>query len=333
MPIITNTQQTTTATLNREELAEAVTMTSPEETPIFSSLRKVKFKTINPNWGTVDLKAPAVNAKEEGRIYVYDTTRLPARFGTPTQILDKTGSISGSQEEHDEAGNVLKLKEQKLMAGLELKRDIELHIASNLPSVGGTTRQMGGLPSWATTCVSRNAGGANGGYNTGTKLTVAATNGTTQRAMTKILTDDVIELGKKNGVALKQVFLSTYAKRVFATFMSDANVAPFRTAAKTGMNASNVIMGDADIYQAPNGIIMVHENLVMSTTAAMARNVIFLDQRYVEFGWYRPIHENKDLASNADAEVFAIQAEGAVKPLTEKGIGILADIFGTTATT
>jgi Family of unknown function (DUF5309) len=115
--------------------------------------------------------------------------------------------------------------------------------------------------------------------------------------------------------------------------MSDANVAPFRVMANTSPEGKNTIVGDAEIYIAPNGTIMVHENLVMSGAVGVARNAIFLDQRYVKFGFLRPIHENKDLAANADAEVFAIQAEGAVMPETEKGIGILADIFGTTAST
>jgi Family of unknown function (DUF5309) len=186
MAIITNTHQTTASVGLREELEEAVLMTDPQDTPIFSSIRKVRTKSKNPNWETVALKPPAANAKEEGRIYVYDTTRIPVRYETPTQILDKTGAISGTQEEVDEAGDVQKIKRQKLYSGIELRKDIEFHLVSNLASVGGTTRQMGGLPSWGTTCVSRGATGANGGYNTGTKLTVAATNGT-QRAMTKVL--------------------------------------------------------------------------------------------------------------------------------------------------
>ncbi|MGL1218043.1 SU10 major capsid protein, partial [Vibrio parahaemolyticus] len=51
-------------------------------------------------------------------------------------------------------------------------------------------RMLGSLPSWLTTNVDRGAGGANGGYNAGTSLTVAATDGTT-RAFTKALLDSV----------------------------------------------------------------------------------------------------------------------------------------------
>ena len=328
MAIVANTFQSTGGKLNREELSSVVSRITPEDTPIYSMIEKVSFDTTHPEWGVDDLAAPADNAQLEGDEYTFSATTSPVRMGNYTQILRKDGIISRTQDKTDEAGSRTKVKEQKLKKAVELRKDVEFSIVAANASVAGATRKSGSLSTWLATNVSRGATGANGGFNSGTNLTVAPTNGT-QRAFTKTLMDGVMQQGYQNGANFKHLFASPYIKSVFVTFMSDANVASFRYAADSGKG--NSIVATADIYEGPFGKVMIHPNRVMAGSAALARNVFFVDPEYVKWGWFDKIHEDKGIAKTGDAEKFVLIGEGALKVSNEKGLGVCADVFGLTA--
>lgn len=330
MAIVTNTFQTTSAKGNREELSDFVSRITPEDTPIYSLIEKVSFKTTHPEWETDDLAAPADNVQLEGDDYTFGATTPAVRMGNYAQIMRKDGIISGTQDATDNTGGVEQVKNQKLKKGVELRKDVEFSITTANASVAGATRKSGSLSTWLTTNVSRGATGANGGYSVGTGLTVAPTNGT-QRAFTKTLMDGVMQLGYQNGANFKHVVCSPYVKSVFVTFMSDANVASFRYAASTGSN--NSIVANADIYEGPFGKVMIQPNRVMAGSAALARNVFFIDPEFIEFGWFRKIKEDKEVAKTGDAMKFVLLGEGALKVKNEKGLGVVADVFGLTAAT
>lgn len=327
MAVITNTFQSTSAVGVREELSDVVSRITPEDTPIYSMINKVDFKTKHPEWETDALASPAANAQLEGDEYTFSSTTPPTRLGNYTQIMRKEGIISGTQEEQDEAGNVQKVKYQKLKKGVELRKDVEFAIVSNTASVAGTTRYFGSLPSWLTSNVSRNSG-SNGGFNSGTGLTVAETTGT-QRAFTKTLLDTVMQSCYVSGANVRHLFCSPYVKSVFVTFMSDSNVAAFRYAAQDGKN--NSIVANADVYEGPFGKVMVHPNRVMATSAAVARRAFLVDTEFMEFGWLRKIKEDKDVAKTGDANKFVLLGEGALKVKNEAGLGVVADLFGLTS--
>ncbi|MEO1538583.1 MAG: DUF5309 domain-containing protein [Pseudomonadota bacterium] len=326
MAVVANTFQTTGATGNREELSDVVSRITPEDTPIYSLIEKVKFKTTSPEWETDDLAAPASNIQLEGDEYTFGQTQAAVKYGTPTQIMRKDGIISGSQDAEDNAGRVEQIKYQKLKKGVELRKDVEFAILDNNASVTGATREMGGLPTWITSNVSRGATGANGGFSGGT--TTAATDGT-QRTFTKAIMDDVMEQGYTAGANFRHVSVSPYIKSVFVTFMSDTNVAQFRYAASNGTN--NSIVANADVYEGPFGKVMIHPNRVQAGSAALARNAFFIDQEHLCFGWFRKIAEDKKVAKTGDATKFVLIGEGALKPMNEKGLGVAADLFGLTA--
>jgi hypothetical protein len=170
MAVIANTFTTGSAVGNREELSDVVSRITPEDTPIYSLIEKGKCVSIHPEWETDDLASPGTNAHEEGEDYTFGSVTPPARLGDYTQIVRKDWIISGTQEEVSEAGNVQKRKYQRAKKGVEVRKDIEYAIVSNTASVGGTTRYLGGLPSWLKTNVSRGSGGSNGGFSSGTGL-------------------------------------------------------------------------------------------------------------------------------------------------------------------
>lgn len=330
MAAITNTFVSTSAKGNREELSDVVSRITPEDTPIYSMGGKGTTKTTHPEWEIDELAPPAENVQAEGDEYTFDALSTPERVGNYTQILRKTFIVSGTQDANDNAGNVEKTNYQKLKKGVELRKDVEYALVSNTASVAGATRKMGGLPSWITSNVSRGGSGANGGFNSGTGLTVAATNGT-QRAFTKTLMDDVMQQGYNSGANFDYLVVSPYVKSVFVSFMSDANVAPFRNAVKNGKG--NRLIANADYYEGPHGMVKVVANRVQATNADVARNAFMLDSEYYATPAYRKIKEDKNIAKTGDAKKSVLIGEMTAKVKNEAGLGIVADLFGLTAST
>jgi len=329
MAVLTNTFRTSSAVGNREKLSDVVSRITPEDTPIYSMISKESIDGIHPEWETETLDTPAENAKEEGEEFTFNSITPPTRVGNYTQIFRKDWILSRTQESVDDAGRIQKMKHQKLVKGIALRKDVEYSIVANTASVAGTTRYSGSLPSWLTTNVSRNSG-SNGGFNSGTGLTVAEGTGNL-RAWSKSLTDTVMQTAYTNGANVKHLVVSPYNKTVFATFMSDSNVASFRYAA--GTDGKNTIVATADVYLGPHGEVLIHSNRVMSTAAATARRVFLIDTDMLSWIWLDPIKSVTDIAKTGDAEKGVILGEGCLKVKNEAGLGVIADVYGLTAST
>lgn len=324
MAAVANTVLTTQAVGNREELDNFVSMITPTDTPIYTMAGKAKADSKHPEWEYEDLETTGDNAQPEGNEFTFDAVDPPTRVGNYTQIFTKTFTFSGTQEAVDNAGSAEKRAHELMKKGKALRKDIEFSIVANTASTNTDPRRSGGLPTWLETNTSRDGGGADGGFAGG--VTTVATNGT-QRAWTKALTDTLLQSIYQNGGDVTTVVCSPYNKGVFATFMSDSNVAPFRYAAGKG---TNTIIGTADIYEGPLGTVKVMPNRVMSV-AANSRNVFALDPSLVKWLSLRPIQEVKGLAKTGDRESGVLLAEGTLKIVNEKGLGVIADVYGLTA--
>lgn len=334
MAIIANTLQSTTPKGNRESLSDIVSLITPRDTPIYSGIGHPSMMATFEEWEIDTIAAPAANVQVEGDTFTFATITPVTRVGNNGQIFRKDWSISRTQESIRNAGNAEKRKQIKIKRGVEIRKDVELSILSNTASVAGTSRVSGGLPSWITTNVSRGATGVNGGYNTGTKLTVAATIGT-QRAFTQPLLDTVMQSVYQNGGNVTQVQLSPYAKSVFVTFMSNANVATFRNNVNNNANGNHIV-SNADTYDGPYGSVEIVPNRVMAASASpalVARNIFLLDMDMLKWMWLDPIQNVPDLAKVADSEQGVIIGEGTLKVANEAGLGVIADVFGLTAAT
>jgi hypothetical protein len=326
MAAVANTVLTTAAIGNREELDNFVSLITPSDTPIYTMAGKEKAESKHPEWEFETLDTPAANAQPEGNEFSFDAVTAPTRVGARTQIFTKTFIFSGTQQAVSNAGNVEKRAHELMKKGKALRKDIEFAIVSNTASSNTDPRTLGGLPTWLTTNDSRGGGGgAQGGFSSGD--TTAETTGT-QRAWTKAQTDTVLQSVYEQGGDVTTVVVSPYNKSVFATFMSDANVAEFKYAAGKG---TNTIIGTADIYEGPLGAVKVVPNRVM-TTSATARRAYFMDPSLVKWLTLRPIQEVQ-VAKTGDAEKGVLLAEGTLKVVNEAGLGVIADLYGLTAST
>lgn len=329
MSKLANTFVSTDAVGNREELSDVVSRITPEDTPIYSMIKKKGAKSTHPEWEIDDLAAPGENFHPEGDEFDFDAIDTPDRVGNYTQIFRKSWSVSRTQNSVDNAGNIEKIKHQKLKKGVEVRKDIEFAILDNKASAATDPRKMGSLASWYETNVDRGATGANGGFDVNTGLTVAATAGT-QRAFTKTLLDTTMQQVYTSGGTTKFAVVAPYVKSVFTTFMSDSNVAQFRYAASGG---KNTIIATADVYEGDFGKVMIVPNRVQAGNAEMASNVHLLDPALVEMKMLDKIRNVKDLAKTGDAQKGVIIGEGTLCVKNEKGLGLIADVFGLTDAT
>lgn len=329
---LANTFLTTDAAVNREELSNIVDMTERQKTPIYTMIGKSTAKSTNPGWAVEDMDPPGDNAQPEGREYDFNALDPADRFENHTQIFQKSGSISNTQQAVDNAGKVEQFARAKIVKGIELKRDVEYSIIGANPSVAGETRKSGGLLTWAETNTDRGPNGANGGYDPVTRLTTApvesndgATTPTiTTRALTKAMVDKILRLGYESGADLRQAFMTPYQKEVFATFMSDANVAQLRSNVTSSRGAT--LLSDVEMYRGPNGMIYVIPNAVMALHPRARKNMLILDTSKLSWAWLRRISEVPNLANTGDKKPFVIDGEGTLKVANEKGIGVIADL-------
>lgn len=78
---------------------------------------------------------------------------------------------------------------------------------------------------------------------------------------------------------------------------------------------------------------MVEPNRVMAQSAAVARRVFLLDPEMVSMATLRPIQEDPDIAKTGDNKKGVIIGETTLKVKNEAGLGVIADVFGLTAST
>lgn len=333
MAVVTNTYQTSSAQgkQNRETIiSDVIDVIDPSETPLYSLVGKQSVDGIKPEWVQSSLGTPDPdNAQLEGDTYTYSAINQPARVSNYTQIARRTFIISETQEKVSKVGAQSEVGRNRAEKGLELRTDIEASFLSNNASVGGTTRKSAGLRAWLATNDLMGTSGASGGYNSGTGVVDAATNGT-QRAFTKTLMDAALLSAYNAGGKPTVCMLSPYNKSVFSTFMSDANVAQQRMVAKASEQAT--IVGAADAYLSDWGLVDFIPNRQMARVgAALARNVFFLTPDKIAKGFLRPISEDKQVAKTGDAIPYVLKAEFTLVCKNEKAHAVVADTYGMSA--
>jgi hypothetical protein len=331
-----NTFETYDAVGNRETLADMIYMITPSKTPFMSLIGRKSVEGIKPEWQTDNLATPSTsNNQPEGNEWEFDSVTPTSRPGNYCQISEKSVVISETQEKVKKAGRTSEMAREIRKKGQELKTDMEVTLLSNQASSAGsgngaTNRTLGGFRAWLATNDSLGATGASGGFNSTTGVVDAATNGN-QRALSKALLDAVILSTYNAGGDPSVLMLSPYAKTVFSTFMSDTNVAQQRFQASS--KSQTTIVAAADAYLSDFGTITVVPNQQMARAGAtVARNAFLVDSTMATMGVLRDI-DTTDVAKTGDNEKKVINVEYTLVVNNEAAHGVVADIFGMTAST
>jgi len=303
----------------REDLEDVIYRVAPEETLFTSNIGKSKASAIVHEWQTESLATPdATNAALEGDdVGTLDAPNLTSRLKNICQIFRKSGGVSNTQEAVNLAGRASEMDRQKVLKGIELRRDMEARFIGNFASVeeaGATTRKSAGALAWITSNDSRGVGGADGGFNSGTGLVAAATNGT-QRTFTEALVKDVLATAFGNGGKPTQAYMGATHKQQFSAFTGIADIR-----ADVSGKSQATIYGAADVYVSDFGPITL-----IPVPYGLTRDCLFIDPKMWAVATLRPV-QSKALATTGDNEKFLLTAEKTLVCKNEKASAVVADL-------
>ena len=317
MTVPTNTIQNVNRVGVREDLSNKIAELFPDDTPFLNAIPTGKCSATKTEWQTDGLAAAnANNAQIQGDDLANDVRANTVRVSTYTQISTKVVGVSSTVEATNKAGRKSELAREIMKAGRELRTDMEMRACGNYASVApaaGTAGQTAGALAWLTTNTSRNGAGASGGYNSGSGLVAAATNGT-QRAYTEALLKTVLQSIWTKGGNPKMVITAGSQKQTAAAFPGIA-----QQRRETGNKKATIVAG-ADIYVSDFGEVQFVPSRFCS-----ARDALIVDPEYWEIGTLDPLGV-QDLAKTGLSTRKLLSVEWALKCLNEAASGVVADL-------
>lgn len=316
MAVVANTFQTYAAKGIREELSDVISRVAMEETPFISNAGKKSVSNTFFEWQQQDLASVDLNnAHVEGDDTSYSAVTPTVRVGNYTQIMKKTFLISETEEKVRKAGRASEINYQKILKGLEIRRDAESILLSNQAAAAGdaTTnpRKTGSVLAFIKSNTNIGAGGANPTY---TNIPTGTRTDGTQRAFTEVIVKDLLQQLYKAGAKTDMVMVGPVNKQRFSTF---AGIAQLRT--ETGKKTATIV-GAADVYLGDFGPVSIVPNAFQRE-----RDALFIDTDYVSINTLRP-YQCEEMAKTGDARKFLCLAEWGLEITNERGLAIAADL-------
>ena len=312
----THTETTVNMVGQRESLSDTIHRVVPEKTPFISAIGKGTAKARYEEWQTETLATPdATNAALEGDTYGNpEAPNRTTRIGTYNQIFDKKGGVSRTAEIVDKAGRQSEKKRQRLLKGIEMRRDMEARFIGNFASrneAGSDARLSAGALAWLETNNSRGAGGSDGGFSNG--IVAAATNGT-QRTFTEALVKTVLASAFDEGGEPTIAMMGSGHKQQFSAFpgIADIRVTP------QGRQAQ--IMAGADVYKSDFGDIQVKAH-----PYGLTRDCLIFDPEYFKV-LFLDGYKTKEIGMNADADQFLMTAEATLQCSNQRAHAAVNDL-------
>jgi hypothetical protein len=108
-----------------EDITDVISLISPADTPVYSTVRKTSADGPIINWIQDALRAPVNNAAIEGGAITASTQAKPGIGQTNVQLFDETAEVSTTARASKFYGTGDQMAYQEMKRGLELKRDIE----------------------------------------------------------------------------------------------------------------------------------------------------------------------------------------------------------------
>lgn len=296
----------------REQLANIISDVSSMETPFLSNAKKGKASNTFFEWQTDALAAASSsNQQLEGdQISSYTAVTPTVRLGAYCEIGHKTGSVSGTVEVVNSAGNANNKGYQVARRGKELKRDMETSLLANKGAVAGSTsaaRVTAGLKAWIKTNIDKASDGVAPVYTT--SATDVWTEGT-PRAFTETIVKAVLQKCYTSGADTSTIMVGAFNKQTFSSFSGVVELMN-----QTGQKQATII-GAADTYVSDFGRLSVVPNRFQPAGTAY-----FIDWGMVQVNYLRPYHM-EDLAKRGDSMDFVVRAEYGLQVNNEKGLGI-----------
>jgi hypothetical protein len=296
----------------REDLSNVIYNISPEETPFYSSLKKVKASNTLHEWQTDTLRASAANAHIEGDDTTASAMTATSRLGNYTQIFKNAVTVPDTDEGLDKAGRSAEMAYQTLKIAKEQKLDIEKALFSNNARVAGSAtvaRELAGAPTWMISNITNAGTGAANATGDGTD---ARTNGT-QTAFTQADFDSAMQSIWENGGRPDSVYLSAYQMNIALGFTGNNNQ---RSAVQAG---DKKVVKSLDVYVTPWGTVEF-----TPTRENAGRDVFIMQNDMWSCAALRPT-KNTALAKTGDSTKRQVLTELTLICKNEKASGMVVD--------
>ena len=301
----------------REDLENVIYDISPEETPFYSSLKKVKASNTYHEWQTDSLRSSAANAHIEGDSTTAEARTATTRLGNYTQIFKNAVVIPDTDEGLDKAGRAAEMAYQVLKIAKEQKLDIEKALFDNNAYVAGnatTARELAGVPAYLATNVANV--GSGGAAPTGAVPGATARTDGTQTVFTQADFDTVMQAIWEAGGKPDTVYLSAFQMNKALGFTGMNNQ---RSTIGAAVGGTNAVVNAVDVYVTPWGTVDF-----VPTRENRSRDVFIMQSDMFGVGVLRPT-KNTELAKTGDSTKRQVLTELTLISKNEKASGAVYD--------
>ena len=296
-----------------EDLSGMIHNVSPDATPLYAKLKKVKARNTYHEWQTDALRASASNAHIEGDDTTATARTATSRLGNYTQIFKDAVIVPDTDEGLDKAGRASEIGFQSLKAATEQKLDIEKALFDNNARVAGnstTARELAGIPAWLVTNVDYQSGSS--GANPTGDGTDARTDDGVPTAFSQTKFDGVMQDIWSSGGRPDTCFLSPFQMDVALGFVGNNNQ-------RATIAAGGKVVNNMDVYVTPWGTIQFVPSL-----ENRSRDVFILQTNKWQVAVLRGT-KNSELAKTGDATKRQIITELTLEACNEKASGGVFD--------
>lgn len=277
------------------------------------------------------------NAVVDGGNSSRDDTSTGIRYRQPMQLFDGNIVLGDQAQESDSFDNIADFSKQLEDRTNELLRDLEANALSANASVLPQTAVAGkaaGVFAQIKTATSFGATGADGGWNSGTGVFDAPTDGTT-RALSEADLLSIMETANKNGADLDQMHMIPELKTKFSGYMmsSSSRIGTLITQAPSEVSGATAIQS-VEVYKTDHGAVEVVNNRIMQaenyTASSERTNVAILtgDMSQCVDQW---TPRAKRLGPTGAGESWQVTASGGVILNSERSHAAVRDINFTLA--
>ena len=302
----------------REQLADVIYRIDPDETPIFSALKKETSNGIFTEWQVQNLSAAATNYASEGADASFGTPTATVRLGNYHQISTKSVSVSGTLDVVDKAGRDKELNYQKVLKSLELRRDIEKMIGdTDVARSASEPRKSASLSCWIT---NGSVGADAGAFATGDGTDTVT--GGTNRALTLALIEDGMQDAWSDGGNPKILCASASNRANFSDLSASGNLVS---------NDVNMTAAKATTYVGSTSVFLTDFGTLDVVPSRFLGNdrIFLIDPDFASICTLNGRNfAEKEIAATGDAEKTQLITEWALKVQAPEAHAMILDLTG-----
>jgi hypothetical protein len=312
------------ATGEREDLSDVITQIDPDETPIYSNCTHGSAKAILHDWLVQELAAvDTANKQPEGFEAAIDAATTPTRYQNACQILARTGSVSRTMDVVDKAGRDREFTRQKVLKGLEIRRDLDAILCLNAAKDTVDPRGLAGIPTWIT----NGSVGATGSFATGDG-TDAYTPGTA-RALTLAMIDDAMQAAYEDGGQPEVMYMVPLLKKAFSALGKAAGASIASNEINMTRPRDAALVGSVSVYLTDFGILEAAVDRFIPDLGTNQNPLFGIDPRFMSVDTLPQSNfMSENYAKTGDNHKFGVTWEGTLTVEAPKAHFAVFDLNG-----